>query len=144
MTRILLSIKPKFVEKILSGEKRFEFRRSVPKLDVTVTSIVVYASSPVCRVVGEVEVKRFYSLEINELWNRLVGRGMDLTFDEFFTYFCDCYIGYAFELGKITLFSPVRYLSDFEVKRAPQNFCYLPDKTEGEQYATWNECLSYL
>ena len=29
--KILLSIKPQFVEKIKKGEKKFEFRRTLPK-----------------------------------------------------------------------------------------------------------------
>ena len=31
---ILLAIKPEFVEKILSGDKKFEFRKFIPKAKV--------------------------------------------------------------------------------------------------------------
>ena len=34
LMNVLLSIKPRFVEKILEGEKRFEFRKGIFKQDV--------------------------------------------------------------------------------------------------------------
>lgn len=42
--KVLLSIKPEFAEKIFSGEKKFEFRRSIFK-DKTVKTVLVYASA---------------------------------------------------------------------------------------------------
>lgn len=45
MTAILLSIKPRFVEQILNGEKRFEYRKRVPERHVN--KIIIYNSSPV-------------------------------------------------------------------------------------------------
>ena len=46
-TRVLLSVKPKFAEAILAGDKTFEFRRLLFKRD-DVRTIVLYASSPIC------------------------------------------------------------------------------------------------
>ncbi len=55
--RVLLSLKPQFAAAILSGEKKFEFRRDVfSRSDVT--TVVLYASSPVCKVVGEIFARR--------------------------------------------------------------------------------------
>lgn len=50
--KILISIKPQFVDKIRRGEKKFEFRRVLPKHQ-EVDTIIVYASKPVGKVVGE-------------------------------------------------------------------------------------------
>lgn len=44
--------KPQFVDKIRRGEKKFEFRRVLPKHQ-EVDTIIVYASKPVGKVVGE-------------------------------------------------------------------------------------------
>jgi hypothetical protein len=52
---VLLSIKPEFVEKIFSGLKKYEFRRVIFK-SKSVSRVVIYASSPVQRVVGEFAV----------------------------------------------------------------------------------------
>ena len=58
--KILLSIKPEFVEKIISGEKKFEFRKSLPKRD-GITTVVVYSTMPVGKVIGEFKVKNTHS-----------------------------------------------------------------------------------
>ena len=50
----LLSIKPEYAEKILKGEKLFEFRKVAFAQEVS--KIFIYATSPVCRIVGEFEV----------------------------------------------------------------------------------------
>lgn len=42
--RVLLSIKPEFVKKIISGEKKYEFRRKIFKRDVKI--VIIYASYP--------------------------------------------------------------------------------------------------
>lgn len=48
-----MSIKPQFVEKIRRGEKKFEFRRILPKRE-DIGRIVVYASKPVGKVAAEI------------------------------------------------------------------------------------------
>ena len=68
MSKILMSIKPVFVEKILSGEKRYEYRKTLPKKDIS--KIIIYSTSPVKKVVGEVCVKNILILEKEELWNK--------------------------------------------------------------------------
>src|SRR5258708_25925479 len=65
-TSILLSIKPEFVEKIFSGLKRYEFRRVMFK-SKSVTKVVVYASPPVHRVLGEFEVGGVLALNSTKL-----------------------------------------------------------------------------
>ena len=54
--KILLSVKPVFVEEIMRGKKLFEYRKTIYK-NRNISRIVVYSSSPVCRVVGEIDVK---------------------------------------------------------------------------------------
>ena len=39
MSKILLSIKPEFADKIISGEKKFEYRTHVPIKDVNTISL---------------------------------------------------------------------------------------------------------
>ena len=50
--KVLLSIKPEFVEKIFSGEKRFEYRKSIFKQQ-NIDTIVIYSTMPVGMIVGE-------------------------------------------------------------------------------------------
>lgn len=55
MCAILLSINPEYVQRILCGEKKYEFRKSLCKRKVD--KIVIYSTSPVMKVVGEAEVE---------------------------------------------------------------------------------------
>ena len=43
--KVLLSIKPEFVEAIFSGEKLYEYRKAIFKKNVT--TVVIYATKPV-------------------------------------------------------------------------------------------------
>lgn len=58
--QILLSIKPEYAEKILNGTKLFEFRKFFPR-DESVRKIIIYATSPVCMVIGEFEIGGLFS-----------------------------------------------------------------------------------
>lgn len=53
MATAIFSIHPQFADLILSGEKKFEFRRIPAKRDID--KILIYATAPVCAVVGEVK-----------------------------------------------------------------------------------------
>ena len=55
--RVLLSIKPEFAELIFKGTKKFEFRKSIFK-NSEIKTVVVYASSPMQKVIGEFEIDR--------------------------------------------------------------------------------------
>lgn len=51
---VLLSIKPKYVDEILSGAKRYEFRRVIFRKSVE--TIYIYCNSSVKRIVGSFTV----------------------------------------------------------------------------------------
>ena len=53
--RVLLSIRPQFALQIFEGSKRYEYRRAIFKRE-GVTSVLVYASAPIGKVIGEFEV----------------------------------------------------------------------------------------
>ena len=68
MSKILLSIKPEYANKIISGEKKFEYRTRVPIK--TVSTIVFYSTAPIGKVIGEVEVLEIISGTPSSLWER--------------------------------------------------------------------------
>lgn len=68
-TKILLSIKPEFADKIFDGSKLYEFRRVLYK-SRRVTKVIVYASSPVKRIIGEFTVDEVLSLAKDKLWEK--------------------------------------------------------------------------
>jgi len=64
----LLAIKPEFAEKILAGEKRYEFRRTAFRDSAEIEFIYLYASAPVKRVVGLFTSERIIEASPTELW----------------------------------------------------------------------------
>jgi len=122
--RVLLSLKPRFAEAILAGEKTFEFRRAVFR-SPDVTTVVLYASSPTCQVVGEFTIDEVLSLELDALWKSTrkggwIDRGY---FDE---YFDGCSTGYALKVKRAKRYAvPLCLRKDLRIERPPQSFCYL-------------------
>lgn len=55
--KVLLSIKPEFVNEMVLGNKKFEYRKSIFKR-ADVTDVVVYATKPYGKVVGEFKIDR--------------------------------------------------------------------------------------
>lgn len=120
---VLLSIKPEFAEKILSGEKRFEFRRVMPKRDVD--RVVVYASSPVCRIVGEFTVRRVVTASPKQLW-RLTRTHAGIQKRYFEAYFMGRDKAHAFEIDQAQRYDePIDPRKVRRSFRAPQSFVYL-------------------
>ena len=85
---VLLSIKPKYVEEIKNGTKKYEFRRSFTsrKNMNKVNKIFIYCSAPVKKIVA-----RFYIHEIIEDHPKLIWeickRFSGIEEFEFFRYF---------------------------------------------------------
>jgi predicted transcriptional regulator len=67
--KVLLSIKPEYANKIFDGSKKFEFRRTIFK-ESSVKTIVVYASSPVKRIIGEFEIENILLEDLDILWKK--------------------------------------------------------------------------
>lgn len=122
---VLLSIRPKFAEAILSGSKTFEFRRALFK-DPKVRIVVVYASTPVRRVVGEFTIKRVLSMSPAGLWRKTSsGGGIDRSY--FDDYFRGADVAHAIEVHMVKRYREPRSLhGDYLVTTPPQSFRYLP------------------
>ncbi len=122
-TSVLLSIKPPFADAIFDGTKRFEYRRLLYRND-EVDRVVVYASAPVGRVIGEFQVRGTLSLGVRQLWARTQhAAGIDRT--TFDAYFAGCTTGHAIKIGRKTRFPKPIELSRLGLVRAPQSFQYL-------------------
>ena len=122
MAKILLAIKPEFVERILEGTKKFEFRRNIARR--AVDKIIIYATRPVCAVVGAVDVCGIVSGTPDFVWAKTCGVA-GITREFFDSYFNGCVCAYAYKLGAVVSFDVPKKLSDFGVRAAPQGFVYL-------------------
>ena len=120
---VLLSIKPKYVNEIVNGNKRYEFRKSVFRKRGNVGKVYIYASSPVKRIVGAFTIESIIEERPEELW-RICKKFSGISEVEFFDYFRDKDKGYAIEIGMLELFDPINpkdHIPDFS---PPQSFCY--------------------
>lgn len=121
-THALLSIKPRYSDAIFRGEKSFEFRRAIFRQPVKV--VVVYTTSPICRVVGEFDVQSIITDTIAALWRRTKqNAGIDR--ERFFGYFAGCEVGHAIVIGRPRKYSRSLNLADAFGVRPPQSFLYL-------------------
>lgn len=117
--KVLLSIKPKFADLILSGKKKYEFRRAIFK-QKDVKKVVMYASAPISKIVGEFEVDSVISDAPDKLWKK-TERWSGINEEYFNEYFDDKKIGYAIKIKKAKRYRSMRELGH----RPPQSFQYL-------------------
>ncbi len=123
-TSVMLSIKPRFAEQIFCGSKHFEFRRRL-FANRSVKKIVVYATSPISRVIGEFEIEDILELGIDQLWEE-TKEFSGIPKEYFEAYFCGRETGYAIKIGKTHTYEiPLELEAHFNVKRAPQSFVYV-------------------
>ncbi|PLK44391.1 ASCH domain-containing protein [Emticicia sp. TH156] len=122
--KVLLSIKPEYANKIFAGTKKFEFRKAIFK-NKNVTRIVVYASSPMQKVIGEFEIENILFNEPEDLWKR-TEEFAGITKDFFDLYFTNKKNGYAIKIKSITKYDkPLCLKDDLHIKTPPQSFMYL-------------------
>ncbi len=121
--KVVLSIKPEFAFKIFEGTKKFEFRKAIFK-NTNVTSVVVYASSPVQKVIGEFEIGEIFNKDIDTLWN-LTKEYSGISEDFFYEYFSQKEKGFAIQVKSMKKYKKPKCLrADFNL-HPPQSFAYV-------------------
>ena len=138
--KILMSIKPRFVEKIRRGEKKFEFRRVMPRCQ-EVDTIIVYASKPIGKVVGEITVRDYLTCPVDEMWDATKDIS-GLTREEFFDYFHGKENAHAIAIESYRDYEqPIPLEVLLPTKVPPQSYCYL---SEFEEWRASNTSRLFL
>ena len=113
----LFSIKPEYAEAILNGSKGYEYRKVIPRLGVS--KIVIYATSPKKRIIGEVDVIGCISGTPKDVWLKTKDKAGIIKF-HYDKYFSRHKRAYALQLK-----NPKRYELEREIDVVvPQSFCY--------------------
>lgn len=121
--KVIMSIKPEYVEKIFKGEKKFEYRKSIFKKEVE--SILIYATKPVGKVVGEIIFTEILQDNPNEIW-KLTAQESGVEYAFFKEYFNNKEIAYAIKIDKVSIYeSPVELDQYIGSGKAPQSYCYI-------------------
>jgi len=139
--KVLLAIKPEFAEKIFDGSKKFEFRKTIFKSE-DVKVVVIYASSPMQKVIGEFEIDKVIEMEPEILWEK-TKKHSGISKEYFDSYFNEKEKGFAIKIKKLKKYrSPKCLKADFNISSPPQSFLYL-DKSNKKQKQNRNLITSF-
>ena len=119
----MISIKPEFADKIFTGIKKYEFRKVLFKNN-DIDTAIVYASSPVQKVIGEFKIKSIISDAPYSVWLQTkMYSGINKEY--FDNYFLNRDIAHAIHIGDIKIYQIPKTLSSFGLKFPPQSFMYI-------------------
>lgn len=127
--KALLSIKPEFVAKIISGEKLFEYRKAIFKRP-DVKSIVIYSTMPEGKIVGEFMIGDILAKHPADLWEETKSAsGINKKF--FDEYFNERNVAYAIQIKDFKRYeTPIDPYKKERGFKAPQSFKYLDSTSE--------------
>lgn len=124
---IIISIHPVFVEKILSGEKKYEFRKYFP---AGVRYMLVYTTSPVKKITALIEIDTVLCDTPRNIWSK-TRKQAGITKSFYDTYFKDKGMAYAVRLKKARVLNNPLQISDLKgIKAAPQSYIYLKEQMD--------------
>ena len=121
---VILSIRPTFCKMIFSGQKKYEYRKRVfTRSDVD--KVYIYATKPICRIVGYFTIAAMIDDSPNVMW-QMTHEGSGITKEYFDAYFKNCDMAHAIAIGEVVKFDtpidPKKVIMNFT---APQNFMYV-------------------
>ena len=119
----ILSIKPEFVTKIFTGEKRYEYRKTLFKKKID--TVYIYASRPISKIVGQFKIADVISNPPEEVWKETKDYG-GVSKEFFYKYFNGRERGIALQIKDVREFTnPIDVNSIKENMKAPQSFIYI-------------------
>ena len=117
--KAILSIKPQFVDKIVKGEKKFEYRKKIFKKEIE--AVIIYSTKPVGKFIGEFKVKNIIKDEPTKVWNQ-TNLLSGINYEYYKSYFDNHDIAYALEIDDLVIYdTPIVPNKNFN---PPQSFCY--------------------
>lgn len=120
-----LPIKPIYANRILEGSKRYEFRRTRLRQDIT--HVVIYSTSPVKKIVGIAEVVGVTAASVSAAW-RKTRQGAGISKSVFNAYYSGSESAVFISLRRVVRLKneldPTEVRSGFKV---PQSFSYVDE-----------------
>lgn len=123
MCRILMPINPEYVDQILSGRKKYEYRKVKAKRK-NIDKMIIYSTSPVMKVVAEVDIKDILEENPEILWE-MTKNESGITKEFYNKYYKNKETAVAYKLGTIKIYEEPKKLSDIGIEYVPQSFVYL-------------------
>ncbi len=123
MCKVLMSIKPEYVDEILSGRKKYEYRKIKAKRP-NIDKIIIYCTAPVMKVVAEIEVLEIIENNPETLWKKTKNYA-GISKKKYDEYFENKDIAFAYKLGNIIRYDQPKKLKEIGVNYTPQSFIYI-------------------
>lgn len=122
MSTILMSIKPEYIKKIFDGTKKYEYRKT--KCKIKPTKIIVYTSSPIKKVVGEIIIEDILYDKKEIIWDKTkVSGGIEKkNYDKYFEKKDNAI---AYKIKEYIKYDSPKELSEYNIKYAPQSYVYI-------------------
>lgn len=134
---VLLSIKPKYAEKIVKGKKKYEFRRAIFKRD-DIERVYIYSSSPVCKIIASFRIEQILEDSPEKIW-KLCQKYAGISKKDFFAYFTNSDVAFAIKICDVDGFqepiNPYNINKDF---KPPQSFYYVPTNFIQNQFDVYD------
>ena len=124
---VILSIHPKWAKLIYEGKKTLELRKNIPMN--TVNIVYLYETAPICKVTGFFKYFAYTRIKKThlELHKDIITDKSCIPLEEIKKYFgkSEEIFGWICNAGsKSNQFAYPVELSEFEIKRPPQSWCY--------------------
>jgi len=120
---LLISVKPKYVKEILTGKKRYEFRKSIFKKPIN--KIYIYSTVPERKIVGYFDYKGYIKESPMILWEK-TKEFSGINKDEYFDYFNKKENAYAIIIESFHIFDePINPKDKIRNFVAPQSYKYI-------------------
>ena len=125
---VLISIKPKYIEKIKEGNKTFELRKKIFKNYDEVNTIYMYSTSPIKKIVGKFNIEKIIEDHPDRLWHNYKDQ-LGIEKKDYFNYFKGKEKGYAIKIQNLNFFrNPIDPKKIFSNFIPPQSYCFLQDE----------------
>lgn len=124
--KVILSIKPKFVEKIFTGEKKYEYRKALFSRP-EVKTVLIYCTMPVGKLVGEFTIDNVLIDNPAVIWQQTFNdAGIEESF--FNSYYDGRDKAVALQIHDLVIYDePIDPKDKFTNFIAPQSFRYIED-----------------
>lgn len=123
-----MAIHPVYADAILNGAKHVEFRKR--KLADDIKTVIIYATSPVRRVVGEFSIRETVVDDPETIWRRFGKVGV-IDRDAYGAYYANSESAVAFVVDQAKRYEMPQSLNELKSAPAvPQSFSYIPASHE--------------
>lgn len=122
---VLLSIKPAYVRKIVSGDKKYELRKRIFKT-AGINRIYIYSSSPEKKIIGSFAIGAILKDTPLQLWEKLQ-TDLGIDYPSYCDYFQGKVLAYAIRITDLEIFPEPIDPKDVDPGfNPPQSFRYIP------------------